>query len=68
LPYAKTKDILSKAHNEGYGVGAFNVNDLEFIQAIVKAAVMENSPAIIEASEGALKYAGDGDVEKELLS
>jgi len=64
LPYAKTKDILSKAHNEGYGVGAFNVNDLEFIQAIVKAAVMENSPAIIEASEGALKYAGDGDVEK----
>jgi len=41
LPYAKTKDILSKAHNEGYGVGAFNVNDLEFIQAIVKAAVME---------------------------
>lgn len=60
----KTKQILEKAHNENYAVGAFNVNDLEFVQAIIKAAVLENSPAIIEVSEGALKYAGDGDVER----
>ena len=52
------KQILSKANKKNYAVGAFNVNNLEFIQAVVKAAELEKSPAIIQTSEGAIKYAG----------
>ena len=51
-------DILAKAHNEGYAVGAFNINNLEMAQAIFQAADETNSPIIIQASEGAIKYAG----------
>ncbi len=51
-------DILAKAHNEGYAVGAFNINNLEMAQAIFQAANETNSPIIIQASEGAIKYAG----------
>ncbi len=52
------KEILSKAHKEGYGVGAFNIVNLEMLQAIFKAAVECESPLILQASEGAIKYAG----------
>ncbi len=50
-------DILIKAHKDGYAVGAFNVNNLEMIQAIFEAANEASSPIIIQASEGAVKYA-----------
>ncbi len=50
--------VLKKANTGGYAVGAFNVNNLEFIQAIIKAAELENSPVIISTSEGAIAYAG----------
>lgn len=50
--------ILAKAHKEGYAVGAFNINNLEMAQAIFEAAVQCESPIIIQASEGAIKYAG----------
>lgn len=50
--------LLAKAHKEGYAVGAFNVNNLEMIQAIFAAAVAKESPIMIQASEGAIKYAG----------
>jgi len=49
---------LQKASRERYAVGAFNINNLEFLQAIVSAAVEENSSAIVAVSEGAIKYAG----------
>lgn len=62
MPYVNTKAILEKASKEFYGVPALNVNNLEFIQAIIEAGVEENSPVIIETSEGAMKYAGNGDV------
>ena len=52
------KEILTDAYEKGYGVGAFNINNLEFMQAIVEAAEEENSPVIIAVSEGAMKYAG----------
>lgn len=51
-------EILQKAHKEGYGVGAFNFVNFEMLQAIFKAAVLKNSPIIVQASEGAIKYMG----------
>lgn len=52
------KDVLSKARRGRYAVGAFNVNNLEAIQAVIEAAEAEKSPVIISTSEGALDYAG----------
>ncbi len=62
--YASTKDILEKANREKYAVGAFNFNNLEFLQAIIEAAETERSPVIVATSEGALKYLGNGDPHK----
>lgn len=50
------RQILDEAAKGGYGVGAFNVNNMEQIQAIMEAAVETESPVIIQASRGALKY------------
>jgi fructose-bisphosphate aldolase class II len=50
------RQILDEAAKGGYGVGAFNVNNMEQIQAIMAAAVEVQSPVIIQASRGALKY------------
>ncbi len=50
--------LLQKADKEGYAVGAFNANNMEIVQAIVEAARLENSPVIMQASQGAIKYAG----------
>jgi fructose-bisphosphate aldolase class II len=52
------KEILDKAHKEGYAVGAFNVNNMEILQAVIAAAEEEKAPVIIQTSEGAIKYAG----------
>ncbi len=50
------KQILDEARKKGYGVGAYNVNNMEQIQAIMTAAQKTQSPVIIQASRGALKY------------
>ncbi|MGI6119734.1 MAG: class II fructose-1,6-bisphosphate aldolase [Desulfosporosinus sp.] len=50
--------LLEKAQNEHYAIGAFNCNNMEIIQAIVAAAEAERAPVIIQASQGAMKYAG----------
>jgi fructose-bisphosphate aldolase class II len=52
------KELLQKAKREKYAVGAFNINNMEILQAIMSAAQEEESPAIIAVSEGAIKYAG----------
>jgi fructose-bisphosphate aldolase class II len=52
------KQILMHAHENGYAVGAFNVNNMEAVQAIIEAAEATKSPVIIQASQGGLKYAG----------
>ena len=52
------KEILQEAKRGKYAVGAFNVNNMEILQAIVEAAEEVNSPVIIQASQGGLKYAG----------
>jgi fructose-bisphosphate aldolase class II len=50
------RQILDEARQAGYGVGAFNVNNMEQIQAILQAARETRSPVIIQASRGALEY------------
>jgi fructose-bisphosphate aldolase class II len=52
------KHILTDAQRRGYAVGAFNVNNLEAVKAIIDAAVTEKSPVVIQTSEGAIEYAG----------
>ncbi|MBQ4101058.1 MAG: class II fructose-1,6-bisphosphate aldolase [Oscillospiraceae bacterium] len=52
------KEILEHAHKNNYAVGAFNINNMEILQAIIKAAEEENSPVMVCTSEGAIKYAG----------
>lgn len=61
MPYVNTKEILEKANKEYYAVAALNINNLEFLQAILEAGIEKRSPIIIETSEGAIKYAGMGD-------
>jgi fructose-bisphosphate aldolase class II len=53
------RQLLDEAAKGGYGVGAFNVNDMEQIQAIMAAAKDTNSPVIIQASRGARQFAQD---------
>ncbi len=55
-------DMLNKALDEKYAVGQFNINNLEWTQAILQAAQEENSPVILGASEGATKYMGGAPV------
>lgn len=55
-------DMLNKALEGKYAVGQFNINNLEWTQAILEAAQEENSPVILGASEGATKYMGGAPV------
>lgn len=52
------KKIIAGAEKGGYAVGAFNVNNLEAVQAVLSAAEKLKSPVIIQTTEGAIKYAG----------
>lgn len=54
------RQLLDHAAEHGYGIPAFNVNNLEQVQAIMEAADETNSPVIMQASAGARKYAGEG--------
>jgi fructose-bisphosphate aldolase class II len=53
------RQLLDHAAENGYGVPAFNVNNLEQVQAIMEAAKEVNAPVIMQASAGARKYAGE---------
>src|SRR5450756_2035140 len=56
MPLVSMRQFLDEAAKGGYGVGAFNVNNMEQIQAIMQAASESRSPVVIQASRGALKY------------
>ena len=56
MPLVPMKQVLDEAERGGYGVGAFNVNNMEQIQAIMRAAKEAESPVIVQASRGALRY------------
>ena len=55
-----TKDMFEKSMKEGFAIGAFNVNNMEIVQAIMDAAAENKSPVILQASSSAIKYARIG--------
>lgn len=57
MPLVTTTEMFKKAYEGGYAIGAFNVNNMEIIQGITRAAKAQNSPIILQASNGAIKYA-----------
>lgn len=59
MPLVSLRQVLDHAAENGYGVPAFNVNNLEQVQAILQAADATKSPVILQASAGARKYAGE---------
>src|SRR5215468_1337277 len=59
MPLVSMRQLLDEAAKGGYGVGAFNVNNMEQIQAIMDAARETRSPVIIQASRGARAYTND---------
>jgi len=59
MPLVSMRQLLDHAAEHGYGLPAFNVNNLEQVQAIMAAAAETNSPVIMQASAGARKYAGE---------
>jgi len=56
MPLVPMKQVLDEARKGGYGVGAYNVNNMEQIQALMQGAVETKSPIILQASKGALEY------------
>lgn len=58
MPLLSGDVLLRKAKEERFGIGAFNFNNLEFLQAILDAAVEMGSPVILQVSEGGMKYMG----------
>ncbi|ABZ83498.1 fructose-1,6-bisphosphate aldolase, class ii [Heliomicrobium modesticaldum Ice1] len=58
MPLVPVSQLLAAAEEGKYAVGAFNCNNMEIVQAIVAAAEAERAPVIIQASQGAIKYAG----------
>ena len=57
MPLVTSTEMFKKAYAGGYAVGAFNVNDMEMVQAIVEVADECRSPVILQVSAGARKYA-----------
>ncbi|TDM10537.1 class IIb fructose-bisphosphate aldolase FdaB [Macrococcus lamae] len=58
MPLVSMKEMLIQAKEGGYAVGQYNINNLEFTQAILGASQEENAPVILGVSEGAGKYMG----------
>ena len=59
MPLVSMRELLDHAAENGYGIPAFNVNNLEQVQAVMAAADEVGAPVILQASAGARKYAGE---------
>ncbi len=59
MPLVSMRQLLDHAAEYGYGIPAFNVNNLEQVQAVMQAAHEVGAPVILQASAGARKYAGE---------
>ena len=59
MPLISMREMLDHAAENGYGIPAFNVNNLEQVQAVMSAADEVGAPVILQASAGARKYAGE---------
>ncbi len=57
MPLVTTKEMFEKSMKEHFAIGAFNINNMEFIQAITEAANEAKSPVILQVSSSAIKYA-----------
>ena len=57
MPLVTSKEMFRKAYDGGYAIGAFNINNMEIVQGITEAAHEHESPVILQASQGARKYA-----------
>ncbi len=57
MPLMTTKPMFDLAYDGGFGIGAFNVNNMEITQGIIEACAEENSPCILQISKGARSYA-----------
>ena len=57
MPLATSKELLLNAQKDGYAVGAFNVENLEMVQAVVSAAEELRSPVILQTTPSTVKYA-----------
>ncbi|MBQ6469517.1 MAG: class II fructose-1,6-bisphosphate aldolase [Lachnospiraceae bacterium] len=57
MPLVTSTEMFKKAYDGGYAIGAFNINNMEIVQAITDAAAELKSPVILQASAGARKYA-----------
>ncbi len=68
MPLVPLRVILDHAAENNYGVAAFNVNNMEQIQAIMEAAEQTDSPVIVQASRGARKYAQDSYLRHLMLA
>ena len=67
MPLVSMRQLLDHAAEHGYGIPAFNVNNLEQVQAVMTAADEVGAPVILQASAGARKYAGEAFI-KHLIS
>src|ERR671915_1834951 len=68
MPLVSMRQVLDEAAKGGYGVGAFNVNNMEQIQAIMEAARETESPVIVQASRGARSYSQDNYLRHLMLA
>jgi len=68
MPLIPMRALLDHAAENDYGVGAFNVNNMEQIQAIMTAARETNSPVIVQASRGARSYSDDNYLRHLMLA
>ena len=68
MAFISLRQLLDHAAEHGYGVPAFNVNNLEQIQAIMQAAEETQAPVILQASAGARKYAGEAYLRHMMLA
>jgi fructose-bisphosphate aldolase class II len=68
MAFASLRQVLDHAAEHGYGVPAFNINNLEQVIAIMQAAQETDSPVILQASAGARKYAGEAYLRHLMLA
>jgi len=68
MPLVPMRVLLDHAAENGYGLAAFNVNNMEQIQAIMEAAEQTESPVIVQASRGARKYTNDAYLRHLMLA
>ncbi len=64
MPLVTTKEMFERSMKEHFAIGAFNINNMEFIQAITDAAEEAKSPVILQVSSSAIKYARMGYLKK----